>query len=205
MHPGALACQLLPLGKSRLIAVMCWYTARCQYNVCPNGLLVTTVDGRFDARGMPARPREQSDTGLDKHPLRTPSLNVALRVQRCPRSLTCTSARSGARRPARSKIKNGDEEVCTPPFATLRPGVQRGTRCMRPAPLHRQSREHACYASSSVSMGTPLARASNVPSTVAKSRDARRSFMLCIPACDARCTYKVCTHHSKQQVTSIGR
>ena len=51
---------------------------------CPNGLFVTTVDGRFDARGMPARPSEQSDTGLDDHPLRTPSLNVALRVQKVP-------------------------------------------------------------------------------------------------------------------------
>ena len=74
-------------------------------SVSPYGLLLTTVDGRFDARGTPGRPREDNEEGRDKRPLATPSLNVALRVQRAPRPPTGTGGGPSAQRPETTQTK----------------------------------------------------------------------------------------------------
>ena len=157
---------------------------------CPNGLFVTTVDGRFDARGMPARPSEQSDTGLDDHPLRTPSLNVALRVQRCPRSCTCTSARPPAQRPGRNTKNTRDEKRGTPPTATLRPGVQRGPRCVSSPPQHRQSRDRHAMRPLRY-LGVPLSRGRQIirqppRSHVSRAGPSCRGFLCVTPDVRAR-------------------
>ena len=105
-------------------------------NVSPYGLLCTTVDGRFDARGTPGRPREDNEEGRDKHPLATPSLNVALRVQRAPCPSTGIAGGPSAQRPETTKTKATYLGALCSRHCNIDPGGGRGRKteeCATPA------------------------------------------------------------------------
>ena len=121
----------------------------------------------------PAGSNNSADVTLRWMPTPAPlappvSMLQGVRREDCTNPLAHRSEDEHAdRRESKTSSNMGDHNYAST-LSTLSPGVDRGVRLTRPPHPHRKHELLSKYASPPVDVGTRLARASNIPSTVEK-------------------------------------